>query len=159
MKKPLFKRKWFIALVIIVLLGLIGGCMGGGEDEPATEPTATEATQSEETTTEATTEAVPQEYQNALKKADTYVNMMYMSKAGVYDQLTSEYGEGFDKDAAQYAVDNLDVDWNYIALQKAKSYYEDMAMSKSAVYDQLVSKYGEQFTKDQAQYAVDHLDD
>ncbi len=33
--------------------------------------------------------------------------MMHMSKAGIYDQLTSEYGEGFEADAAQYAIDNL----------------------------------------------------
>lgn len=31
-----------------------------------------------------------------------------MSKKGIYDQLTSEYGEAFPADAAQYAVDNLD---------------------------------------------------
>lgn len=31
--------------------------------------------------------------------------MMHMSKAGIYDQLTSEYGEGFEADAAQYAID------------------------------------------------------
>ena len=33
MKKPIYKRKWFIALCIIVGLGIIGGFMGGGGDE------------------------------------------------------------------------------------------------------------------------------
>ena len=33
------------------------------------------------------------EYQNALKKAQDYSDLMYMSKARLYDQLTSEYGE------------------------------------------------------------------
>lgn len=84
--------------------------------------------------------------------------MMAMSKMGVYDQLTSEYGEGFPEDAAQYAIDNLDFDWNEVALEKAKSYYESMNMSKSGVYDQLVSEYGEQFTPQEAQYAIDNLD-
>lgn len=99
------------------------------------------------------------EYKNALEKAETYANTMYMSKQGVYEQLVSQYGEKFPKDAAQYAVDNVKADWNKNALEKAKSYQETMSMSKSAIYDQLISKYGEKFTKKQAKYAIDHLDD
>ena len=34
--------------------------------------------------------------------------MMHMSKQGIYDQLTSEYGDQFDVETAQYAIDNLD---------------------------------------------------
>ncbi|MBP1951738.1 hypothetical protein J2Z27_000773 [Jeotgalicoccus aerolatus] len=29
-----------------------------------------------------------------------------MSKAGIYDQLVSEYGEQFTPEEAQYAIDN-----------------------------------------------------
>ncbi|MGN0476862.1 MAG: Ltp family lipoprotein [Ruminococcus sp.] len=108
--------------------------------------------------TETTTQAVPQEYLNALDKAETYSDVMHMSKKGIYDQLTSEYGENFPADAAQYAIDNIKADWNENALEKAKTYYKDMSMSKSAVYDQLISEYGEQFTESEAQYAIDHLD-
>jgi len=99
------------------------------------------------------------EYKNALKKAESYSNIMHMSKQGIYDQLTSEYGEKFQEDAAQYAVDNMVADWNANALAKAKSYQQTMSMSKSAIYDQLISQYGEKFTEEQAQYAIDHLDD
>ena len=99
------------------------------------------------------------EYQNALKKAETYSKMMHMSKQGIYDQLTSEYGEKFPADAAQYAIDNLNADYKANALAKAKTYQQTMSMSKSAIYDQLVSEYGEQFTAEEAQYAIDHLDD
>ena len=45
---------------------------------------------------------------------------MHMSKAGIYDQLTSEHGEKFSAEAAQYAVDNLNADYNENALAKAK---------------------------------------
>ena len=83
---------------------------------------------------------------------------MNMSKAGIYDQLTSEYGEKFTAEAAQYAVDNVEADWKENALKKAKSYQETMSMSPSAIYDQLVSEYGEQFTAEEAQYAIDNLD-
>ena len=99
------------------------------------------------------------EYQNALKKAESYSKIMHMSKQSIYEQLTSEYGEKFPADAAQYAIDNLKADYKANALEKAKSYQKTMSMSKSAIYDQLISEYGEQFTKEEAQYAIDHLDD
>ena len=99
------------------------------------------------------------EQKNALRKAESYAKTMHMSKQGIYDQLTSEYGEGFDKEAAQYAIDNIEWDWNANALAKAKSYRDTMSMSKNRIYDQLTSQYGEKFTKEEAQYAIDHLDD
>ena len=102
-------------------------------------------------------EDVPREFKSALSQADTYANTMYMSKAGLYDQLTSEYGGKFPKDAAQYAIDNVDADWKENALKRAESYQESMAMSPKAIYDQLVSEYGGQFTAEEAQYAVDNL--
>ena len=102
-------------------------------------------------------EKVPTEYKNALRKAKSYSDLMHMSKAGIYDQLTSEYGEKFSPEAAQYAMDNLEVDWNKNALEKARSYQDSMAMSPDAIYDQLTSEYGEQFTPEEAQYAVDNL--
>lgn len=99
------------------------------------------------------------EYLNALDKAEIYSNTMHMSKQAIYDQLTSEYGEQFPADAAQYAIDNLNADYKANALAKAKIYQQTMSMSKNAIYDQLVSEYGEQFTAEEAQYAIDHLED
>ncbi|MFR4992386.1 MAG: Ltp family lipoprotein [Turicibacter sp.] len=78
--------------------------------------------------------------------------------ATLYDQLTSEYGEKFSAEAAQYAIDNLDVDYKANALEKAKDYQEMMAMSPSAIYDQLISEYGEKFTAEEAQHAIDNLE-
>jgi hypothetical protein len=83
--------------------------------------------------------------------------MMHMSKQGIYDQLTSEYGEDFSADAAQYAIDNVQADWNQNALEKARIYQDDMAMSPNAIHDQLTSEYGEQFTQSEADYAIDNL--
>lgn len=54
-----------------------------------------------------TDEDVPAEFKSALRKANTYANTMLMSKAGLYDQLTSGYGEQSSPQAAQYAVANL----------------------------------------------------
>lgn len=100
---------------------------------------------------------IPIEYKNALKKAEMYGNTMHMSKQAVYEQLTSEYGERFPAEAAQYAINNAKVDYKKQALEKAKSYQSDMAMSADAVYEQLTSEYGERFTPEEAQYALDNL--
>lgn len=100
----------------------------------------------------------PTEYKNALKKALSYSDTMSMSKQGIYDQLVSEYGENFEADAAQYAIDHVEANWNANALVKAESYANTMNMSKQSIYDQLISEYGEKFTKEQAQYAVDNVE-
>ncbi|RBP98672.1 hypothetical protein CRD60_01085 [Bifidobacterium aemilianum] len=102
-------------------------------------------------------QSVPVDYQSALSKAQSYSTMMHMSKAGIYDQLTSEYGEKFSPEAAQYAVDNIKADYNANALAKAKTYQQSMNMSPEAIRDQLTSEYGEKFTPEEAQYAIDNL--
>lgn len=95
---------------------------------------------------------------NALAKAISYYNKLYMSKSAIYEQLTSPYGEGFTAEAAQYAIDNIaDFDFKYNALEKAKNYQSKMNMSRSAIYEQLTSSYGEGFTAEEAQYAIDNL--
>ncbi|WP_228469910.1 Ltp family lipoprotein [Listeria welshimeri] len=99
------------------------------------------------------------EGESALIKAQSYSDMMQMSKAGIYDQLTSEYGEKFSPEAAQYAVDNIEADFNINALGKAKDYQETMSMSPEAIRDQLTSEYGEKFTPSEANYAITHLND
>lgn len=100
---------------------------------------------------------VPTEYQSALQKAISYSEIMYMSKSAIHDQLVSEYGEKFSEDAAQYAMDNIEADWNRNALIKAKEYSDMMCMSKKGIYEQLISEYGERFTEAEAQYAVDNV--
>lgn len=100
---------------------------------------------------------VPAEYKSALAKADNYANDQHMSKKGLFKQLTSEYGEQFTDEAAQYAVDNVKTDWKANALAKAASYANDQYMSKQGVYDQLISEFGEQFTKAEAQHGIDNV--
>ena len=95
---------------------------------------------------------------NALRKAKSYYKTMNMSKQGIYDQLTSEAGENFSEEDAQYAIDHLKVFPSFRALKKAKTYQKTMAMSTDAIYDQLTSEAGEKFTAEEAQYAIDNLD-
>ncbi|MEG0181591.1 MAG: Ltp family lipoprotein [Bacilli bacterium] len=164
-KKPFYKKIWFWIVAIIIVAG-IGGA-GGGDSTTTDSGTAgtgqaisqNQKTEADVPVAEEKVEAdVPTEYKSALRKAKTYSDTMSMSKAGLYDQLTSEYGEKFSQEAAQYAIDNVNADWKGNALKKAKTYQEGMAMSPSAVYDQLVSEYGEKFTAEEAQYAIDNLE-
>ena len=99
----------------------------------------------------------PVEYQNALAKAQSYSDNMYMSKKGIYDQLVSKSGESFSAKAADYAIKHVEANWNKNALEKAKSYQENQNMSINNIKDQLTSPYGEQFTEKQAEYAISHL--
>ncbi len=172
-KKPIYMRAWFIILAVIIV-GSIGANLGG--DDTTTTDNASNATKQEATNnnnteasntqttnnkenTKQSDSKVPAEYTSALKKAEIYSDTMYMSKSGIYDQLTSEHGEKFSEEAAQYAMDNINADWNKNALEKAKVYQDDMAMSPDAIKDQLKSEHGEKFTAEEAAYAVEHLND
>lgn len=169
---------------ILVTIGLLGAAANGASadnqaDKPAAaivesatpQPVATKAPKPVETKAPKPVETkdpepapaappaptVPVEYKSALTKAGSYSKIMHMSKAGIYDQLTAEYGEKFSPEAAQYAIDNVQADWNANALAKAKSYQDQMAMSPDAIRDQLTSEYGEKFTAEEADFAVQHL--
>ncbi|KML32315.1 Ltp family lipoprotein [Rossellomorea marisflavi] len=164
----------FIALVVLlIILGLVTAAFSDSKDStfPDTQVEKKEATKTaseneekndtskkeEKKNTGQKKEDVPREFASALKKAETYANTMSMSKAAIYDQLVSEYGEKFPEEAAQYAMEHIEHDWKANALKKAETYVDEMAMSSDAVYDQLVSEYGEKFTAEEAQYAVEHL--
>ena len=163
------KKTAFIILGASILLSIISGAAFVGNapstsspstadqvTAPSPKPVATESTEKASAQEPAKTQ-VPAEYKSALTKATSYSKMMHMSKQGIYDQLTSEYGEKFSPEAAQYAIDNLEGDWNANALAKAKTYQNTMSMSPAAIYDQLISEHGEKFTAAEAQYAVDNL--
>ena len=139
------KKKVLIGIVaVIIAIGVIGS-LGG--DKKETSKASNSATQEVAKVTEEpkkeVDESVPMEYKSALTKAESYANGLDMSKKSVYKQLTSEYGEGFPKEAAQYAIDNVVADWKENALSKANSYANDQYMSKKSVYEQLISEYGE----------------
>lgn len=101
--------------------------------------------------------SVPREYSSALASAQSYIRNLDMSKKGLYKQLTSQYGEGFPKKAAEYALKHVKVDYRREALDSAKSYQKNLHLSRSGIRKQLVSQYGEQFTGAQADWAMAHL--
>lgn len=174
-KKPFYKRVWFWLLAVVVVFIAIGS-QGGSDDakntvaeitkESVTEVSSaesvaestvveeeTETTETTETTIEEVTqeESVPREYRNALSKAESYLGWAGMSEQGLREQL--EFEE-YPSEAIDYALANVDVDYNEQALAKAESYDDWASMSDSQLYDQLIF---EGFTDEQAQYALDNL--
>ncbi len=171
-KKSLWTRWWMIAIYVVLGIGITSALANGGDDNasPAgsSTPSASEKPKSQTNEGEKssastkpdqpTEKKIPTEYKSALRSAEVYSETMHMSKAGIYDQLTSEHGEKFTKEAAQYAIDNLKADYKKNALETAKNYQDSMAMSPSAIHDQLTSEHGEKFTKEEADYAIANLD-
>ena len=96
---------------------------------------------------------VPTEYKTAVKKAKQYANTIHMSKEGLRTQLVDI--EKYSQEAADYAVDNADIDYSKQAIEKAKQYQETIAMSPEAIRTQLVDI--EKFTQEEADNAVANL--
>ena len=147
-KKPIYKRVWLWIIAFFIAIGVAAASSDSGNVEPVQETIAENKVE----------DNIPKEYKSALKKAKIYSDTAYMSKAALYRQLTSEFGEKFTSEAAQYAIDNVEADWKENALKKAKLYQETMAMSPNAIYNQLTSEFGEMFTAEEAQYAIDNLE-
>ncbi len=88
---------------------------------------------------------------NALGSARDYLDFMSFSREGLIGQL--EY-EGFTTEEAEYAVDNITVDWNEQAVGSANSYLDFTPFSQQGLISQLEF---EGFTSDQAMYAIDNI--
>lgn len=148
-------------LLLLLAAGLLTAC---GNDEVKTEEEPKAVDQSKDSAdavkeepVEEKKDDVSREYKNALKSAQNYLNVMPFSEKGLLRQLTSEAGDKYPEDAAQYAIDNVEVDYNEQALKAAENYQSVMPMSDQELLNQLTSDAGDQYTQEQAQYAIDNL--
>ncbi|MCT4798177.1 Ltp family lipoprotein [Exiguobacterium profundum] len=170
-KKPFYKKWWVWVLAVIVLIGV----SGGEEEIPTSEPSSVETTEEENTVDEASTvEATTTEEQteevtepaeveepaepalsvaqeNAIRKAESYLQFSAFSKSGLIDQLEFE---GFSTEEASFAVENIKVDWKEQAADKAQSYLDLSGFSRSGLIEQLEF---EGFTTEEATYGVDKV--
>ncbi|WP_368496886.1 Ltp family lipoprotein [Herbiconiux sp. A18JL235] len=95
---------------------------------------------------------------SAVRSDQSYLSFSAFSRVGLTEQLTSEYGEGFTPEDAEFAIAYLRstgaVDWNQEAAESAKSYLEIQGFSRDGLYEQLASEYGEGVTPDQANFGL-----
>lgn len=166
-KKNWFARHKILTGVggVVVLIAVISGVSGTDEETPvgsSETPVATD-TPSPDAKTEtpspapSPTKTEPTytvEQENAIEAAQNYVDFGPFSKKGLIDQLSSNYGDGYPKPVAKFAVKHIDVNWEAEAVEAAENYLEFGSFSRSSLIDQLSSSYGDQFTKAQAEYAA-----
>ena len=88
---------------------------------------------------------------NALGKAKTYLNVLDFSKEGLKDQL--EYDKYTDEEI-NYAIENVEVNWNEECVGKAKTYLNVMDFSKEGLKGQL--EY-DGYTSEQINYAIEKV--
>lgn len=86
--------------------------------------------------------------QNALDKANQYLDLTAFSYSGLVGQLEFE---GFTNAEAVYGADNCGADWNEQAALKAQEYLDLTSFSRQGLIDQLIF---EGFTEEQANYGV-----
>ncbi|KRM31440.1 hypothetical protein FC83_GL000733 [Agrilactobacillus composti DSM 18527 = JCM 14202] len=124
-------------------------------NDPDTAITAAKATP----LANAQSNAVPAEYKTALFKAATYSRVLHKSKQGIYDELTAVDGDHYTPQAAQYALANLEADYNANALAAAKYSQTALAMAPEEIRAHLLSAEGEKFTPSEVTYAMQRLND
>lgn len=88
------------------------------------------------------------EQQNAIGKAQSYLDLAGFSRDGLINQLEFE---GYSADASAFAADNAGADWNAEAAEKAKSYMDMTSFSRQGLHDQLAF---EKFTPEQIEFAL-----
>lgn len=86
--------------------------------------------------------------QNAVRKAEQYLNTMAFSRQGLIDQLVYE---GYPIEDATFGVDYPQTDWNAQAAAKAQNYLDTMPFSRQSLIEQLVY---EGFSQEQAEFGV-----
>jgi colicin import membrane protein len=151
-KKPIYKRVWFIVLIVVLSLGIIGSLLGG--DNQVQEPKSNEVNNVASNDSNVKEEKNKNEtvsQSNAIEKAKSYLSFTAFSKVGLIKQL--EY-EGFSNEDSTYGAENAGANWMDQALRSAKSYLNFQAFSKKGLIKQLEF---EGYTNEEAVYGVENV--
>ena len=112
---------------------------------------AENATNTSTNTSTNTTDTSTLGQKNALKQAQSYLQIMTFSKSSLKEQLLFE---GYTEAEATYGVDNCGANWNEQAYKKATSYMSIMSFSRTELIEQL--EY-EGFTSSEIEYAINKI--
>lgn len=152
--------KRFGILVVIIAGFSVAGCGNNAAPTVDTEasvtaavPEVAEAQQSSELERDSQS-SLTRPQQNAVRTAESYLEMTGFSRDGLINQLSSDAGEGYDPEDATVAVDSLIVDWNEQAKRSAEQYLGMQGFSCKGLVEQLSSDAGEKYTTAQAEYGA-----
>jgi hypothetical protein len=127
LRKEYFEVKLVIKIALGIILAVIvmtAGCSALLASDPEVRK-ATAALEDATATPEQSEPAEPAEpaetagQDNARRSAENYLDISAFSRKGLIEQLSSDYGEGFSKADAIYAVNHINVDWNEQAAKSA----------------------------------------
>ena len=91
---------------------------------------------------------------NAVRSAQQYISVQGFSRNGLIEQLSSDYGDGYNVSDATVAVDSMNIDWNKQAVRSAKQYLSIQGFSCKGLIEQFSSSYGDKYTQSQATYGA-----
>lgn len=138
------------ALAFAVLIVIIASC-SAGSDKPSSGPAQGVASSAAKKVHHPPYTLAQR---NAISAAKDYLSAMGFSRAGLIEQLSSQYGDGYAHADAVFAVDHLTVDWNKQAVRTAKEYLSTGHFSRAGLIEQLSSAAGSRYTHAQAVYAA-----
>ena len=97
--------------------------------------------------------------QQAVDAAEGYLtDGQGFSDLGLLGQLTSSYGDGFSQSDAEFAINDLNPNWDQQAVDAGQGYLsEGQGFSEQGLLQQLTSSAGSGFTQAQAEYAISSL--
>jgi Host cell surface-exposed lipoprotein len=175
------RRRWpWIVAAVVIGAWILGSCQGGSTSggshttgavpgptltshggparqiiaPKASRPTVKASTATHPTVKPKPVRKVTTAEHEAVQAAQSYVDLSGFSKAGLLSQLTSKYGDGFNRADAEYGVDHVTVNWDAEAVESARSYLKITGFSRAGLIKQLTSQYGDKYTRAQATYAV-----
>ncbi|WP_421704315.1 Ltp family lipoprotein [Aliiroseovarius sp.] len=102
----------------------------------------------------ATAQGLTGPQKNAVRSAKSYLSFSGFSRKGLIEQLSSPYGDAYDRHDATVAVDSLSVDWNMQAVASAEQYLSIMGFSCRGLIEQLSSDAGDGYTVEQATFGA-----
>ncbi|ART82034.1 hypothetical protein CBP31_04855 [Oceanisphaera profunda] len=91
---------------------------------------------------------------NAVRSAQQYISIQGFSRNGLIEQLSSDYGDGYNVSDATVAVDSMNIDWNKQAVKSAKQYLSIQGFSCKGLIELLSSSHGDKYTSSQATYGA-----
>jgi hypothetical protein len=97
--------------------------------------------------------------QQAVDAAESYLSEgQGFSDQGLLQQLTSTAGNGFSESDAEFAINDLNPNWDAQAVDAGNAYLaEGQGFSDQGLLQQLTSNAGNGFTEAQAEYAISSL--
>lgn len=157
-------KKILAFILILIMCFVLAECGDTSDTAPSDTETAQNEVQEdvkEEPEEKDPTADMTMEQKNAYQAAKNYLDMAGFSKQGLIDQLSSEYGDNYPLEVAEFAVnaieENGEVDWVEECKESAKAYLEFSSFSKQGLIEQLTSEYGDKYTQEEAEAAVEEV--